>query len=68
VRPRLQRLVSRWQKPEPGAAAAPDAAAPAPVARAQPTGQGETKGQDETKRRLVDAQARLKQAVPPKDE
>jgi hypothetical protein len=62
VRTRLRRLVSRWQKPEPRAATAPDAAAPAPVARARPT------GQDETKRRLVDAQARLKQAVPPKDE
>jgi hypothetical protein len=68
VRTRLRRLVSRWQKPEPGAAAAPDAAAPAQVGRAQPTGQGEAKGQGETKRRLADAQARLKQAVPPKDE
>ena len=61
MRTRLRRLASRWQKREAPTVSAPDAAASGRVTRAQST------GQDETKHRLADAQARLKQAVPPKD-
>jgi hypothetical protein len=64
VRPRLRRLASRWRKP-PEPTAAPtvtDEVAVRGDAPEEPSVGGETK------RRLADAQARLKQAVPPKDE
>jgi hypothetical protein len=61
MRPRLRRLVSLWRRPT-------EATTPQTEDRAGAHQSQDRAGRGEADRRLADAQRRLKQAVPPRED